>query len=91
MGSELLLGHGLVSPGGSWRRVPRWRNGVVRRHRHESVRGAQRTVNGQPLHLSDLFYAFIQGTYEGKCLGIWARLAEFSNSIPEAPLKALMP
>lgn len=63
---------------------------MVKTHRHESIRGAQRTVNEQPFHLSDLFYVFIQGIYEGKRLGIWARLAEFSNSIPEAPLKALM-
>lgn len=62
----------------------------VKTHQHEPMKGAQRTVNEQPLHLSDLFYVFMQGIYEGKRLGIWARLAEFSNSIPETPLETLM-
>lgn len=83
MGLELLLGHGLIFPGGSWRQVPRWRNGVGKNARAGIHEGSSEDSEREPLHLSDLFYVFMQGIYEGRHLGIWAKLVEFSNSIPE--------
>ena len=65
MGLELIWRHRLISPCG--RRVPWMVWAQV--HGHELMKWAQRTVNGQPVHLLHLLYAFMLRIYEEEAWG----------------------